>query len=459
MVKLDDYQVESKDYLLSRQTALLFDEYGVGKTFPAIFAAWELMASVGKPTLVTAPAYLLAQWEKAIHECFPQAVVSVVNGNGFEARRNQLANPADFVLTSYHTWSTVEKRNGAILWGKYKDLSQRKWAVYIFDEAHRMRGRNSIWTKQVFKLRNADAKNQSVPIWLLTGTPMVRDGGDVWPYLYLVDRAQYRSYWTFVERWCDLEITPWDKKVGPVRNPAKFSEMLSRYALRRAQTDIPELAKLEQINLTIPVELPTSVTKSIALAKKQYRLEHPDLDTPIAFEAAGALYVAMRQLTTTPPTKANPKVEALMDYLEDHQARQIVYVWFRQSANTVLEAIQKKYPKRTVRVFTGDVSPKNKQEAIDAYWENEDCILIATVSALKEGANLQAGNEVVFLERSDLPGENAQAIARVKRRGQTHPVTVTDIYAVKSPDTVTSETAQVRALDIRQAIRSWLSED
>ena len=127
--------------------------------------------------------------------------------------------------------------------------------------------------------------------------------------------------------------------------------------------------------------------------------------------------------------------------------------------NPELQAIQKKYPKRTVRVFTGDVSPKNKQEAIDAYWENADCILIATVSALKEGANLQAGNEVVFLERSDLPGENAQAIARVKRRGQTRPVTVTDIYAVKSPDTVTSEAAQVRALDIRQAIRSWLSED
>ena len=29
-----------------------------------------------------------------------------------------------------------------------------------------------------------------------------------------------------------------------------WSEMLSRYALRRAQTDIPELAKLEQVNLT-----------------------------------------------------------------------------------------------------------------------------------------------------------------------------------------------------------------
>lgn len=445
--QLDDYQIPAFEALLSNEGSFgLFDEQGVGKTPPSIMASLELKG----PTLVTAPAYLLPTWERTIKMFAPHATVSsTFLANGADERTRLLAQEVDFVLTSYHSWAAFAGRGQL----KYPALAKRGWSNYVFDESQRLRGRNSLWTQQVFKVRNVDSRNRHVPMWHLTGTPLVRDAGDIWPFLYLCSRDEFRSYWSFVEEMCYVTDTPWERVVGHVRNPEIFARTMRRFSMRRLLKDIPQLSSLESIDepeggITVP--LPKSVYALMREAKKNWRIE---LEGEVReFETGGALVQMLRQLTTTPPTQENPKVDALLDLLSETNERVVIFCWYRQSVETVRSRIAKRWPKRKVVTFTGDTSARNKDLALQEYDKTDDCVLIATISALKEGANLQAGRRVIFLEHSDLPSENEQCVSRLKRRGQTQTVLVTHLTAANSPDTVVMRNAAARKQGIERAM-------
>ena len=66
----------------------------------------------------------------------------------------------------------------------------------------------------------------------------------------------------------------------------------------------------------------------------------------------------------------------------------------------------------------------DRSEIIDKF-QNGNCnIILATISSLKEGVNLTAGEAVLFIEHDWTPANINQAIGRVWRRGQTQHVAV-----------------------------------
>src|SRR6185436_3866381 len=127
----------------------------------------------------------------------------------------------------------------------------------------RLRGRNSKWTQNLYKVQNADAKSKDSRFWFLTGTPIVRDVGDVYPFLHLMDRQIFSSYHKFVGNYAHLEYTPWETLVGDVLDPERFQWLMSQYSIRRLQSQIPSLAGLETIDEDVWVDLPPSVLKTL----------------------------------------------------------------------------------------------------------------------------------------------------------------------------------------------------
>jgi SNF2 family DNA or RNA helicase len=414
-MKLAPYQEVARDRLLANDRYILADEAGLGKTGPTIMAAWA-SRHWPHPTLVTAPNYLLDNWQRELAQWVPEARVLVADGERSKRQAVFESADADFILTGYHTWHS------------YPILQKRKWGTLVFDEAHRLRGRNSQWTKKVFQLQNVGNKNRDSRFWFLTGTPIVRDAGDVWPLLHLMDRDVYRGYWDFVERVCHVTTTPWEKQIGGVKDPKAFVSMVGKYSLRRLARNIPELQSLEHTERDVWVKLPTSVYTAMRRAKKEYMLEHEGMDTVYA-DGAGALTSILSQICTTPPTKENPKLDALAQVLEDIpvQERVGVFAWYRKSVYAAAEKLIK--AGRKVFVITGDTRSDMRNRYILEWNDTPGAVLIATIAALKEGVNLQAGHNVVFLEESDLPADNDQVLARFKRRGQAHPVRMTRILA------------------------------
>jgi len=416
-------------------------------------AGWELIQRTGNPVLWTCPAYLIPNTVKEINAFCPDATVVSADGSGTELRSEALSSNADFILTSYHNWAAKKGRDytyGGLLVG-------RKWSAYIFDEGHRLRGRNSAWTKHTFKTRLSASSNRETPIWVLTGTPFVRDGGDFFPYFHLYDKKKYSSYWKFVNDRCVVYTNPWSTTVGNIRKDyvEQFKQELAQFSMRRTVAEIPQLASLEYQEHEYQVELPASVVKMIKKAKKDYVLEHEDLAHTEFLKGSGALYVKQRQIATVPPTKANPKIDWLKDFLTDRRSKVVVYVWYKDSAGAIADALGSQ-----AVLVTGSVLP-GRRESVIAEWRASDGpqVLVATIPSLKEGISLTEATDVVFLEHSELPADIEQTIKRVCRRGQGRVVQVHHVRAKGSVDMAIKQVLDGRFSGIAEAMAKWARDE
>lgn len=460
-MRLDDYQREAVEFLQADPFRLLADAPGVGKTAPTICASQEL----GGPVLVTAPAYLLPNWRREIGLWFPSATVDIANGNGSDSRRSVLVADTDFVLSSYNNWSARtkvgESDDGTPQYEyTYPELCEREWGVLVYDEGHRLRGRNSHCTRQVLSLRRAKSCNRKTPIWSLTGTPIVNNPGDLFPLLQLWRPREYRSYWKFVNKWCVVTETPWGKRVGQLRPglEQEFQELLGQFTLRRTVKDVPKLASLEEVHEHYFVDMPLSVRRAIAKARKEYVLEHDDLESTEFVSGGGALFTRLRQMATDPPTKSKPKIDLVVDFLEDHPGSVVLYTWYKDSAAAVAARLNEK-TKRQVYVVTGDTPAHLRGEVVDQWKTHPDALLVATISSLKEGISLVNASTVVFLEHSMLPADQEQCVARLKRRGQTRVVNVYHVWANSTPDIAIKKAVVDREDGLSRALTSWLKSD
>jgi SNF2 family DNA or RNA helicase len=486
---LSDYQEVSRDFLLEAEgLAGLFDDPGVGKTAPTIVAAWEKHVETGLPVLITCPAYLVENWAWEISRFAPfGATVSLANGSGPTARRDALQADTDFVIQSYANWSAKVPARKAkpkeqydptdleslSAWEaaqpkpvdgpkpgsyQYPELHERQWAVAVFDEGHRLRGRSSQCTKHVFELRRARSANASTPIWVLTGTPILNNPGDIYPLCHLRDKKRFSSYWNFVGDFCRVTKTPWATEVGQLRKGMadEFQELVASFALRRTLKDIPSLADLEHVEKDYFVTLPPSVVKTINKAREEYVLEHEDLERSEFISGGGALYSRLRMLATLPPTGTKPKVDFVTELLEDKVGPVVVYCWYKDSARGVSEALTK--GKRSVTLITGDVPTTRRGELVATWKATTDGILVATISSLKEGISLIHAQDVIFLEHSELPADQTQCVARLKRRGQTEVVRVHHVWARSTPDMAIKRHLNERTTGLKQALASWLRE-
>lgn len=458
---LSDYQEISRDFLLEANgVAGLFDEPGVGKTAPTIVAAWERHVETGLPVLITCPAYLVDNWAWEISRFAPEdATVVTADGAGPTNRHAALSDDPAFIVQSYANWSarygSKHPQAGQYV---YDELHKRPWAVTVFDEGHRLRGRNSHGTKHVFELRRARSANVATPIWALTGTPILNNPGDLFPLLHLWDKRKYSSYWNFVGDFCRVTKTPWSTEVGQLRKGMEdeFQELVASFALRRTLADIPSLASLDHIEKDYYVRLPASVNKTINKAREEYVLEHEDLEKAEFVSGGGALYSRLRMLATLPPTSEKPKVDFVRDFLEDKIGPVVVYCWYKDSARGVSEALTKS--KRPVTLITGDTPTARRAELVDVWKRQNDGILVATISSLKEGISLIHAQDVIFLEHSELPADQDQCIARLKRRGQTELVRVHHVWARNTPDMAIKRHLDERYTGLRQALTSWLRQ-
>jgi SNF2 family DNA or RNA helicase len=439
--ELDADQKGDVELLLTHKTWGLFHDVGVGKTPPAVVAATQRL-----PVLITCPAYLIPQWEHFIREWAPGHSIAAANGDGRKAREAAFAQEADFVLTSYNNWNANPPYRQM-----FSSHGNRRWGCFIFDEAHRLRGRNSQSTNRVYMLRNADNKNRETPMWFLTATPLVRDGGDAYPLFHLWDRRVYAGYWDFVNNRCVIKYTPWASEIGVVRDKKAFYEEMAQFSNRRV------LDLGEPTFISVPVKLPPSVYATITRAKKEFRIDHADLPEELVYESAGVIWTKIRQLVSLPPTREKPKIDAAVGLLEDlPNERVLIGCWYRDTADAILERVLKLRPARPAALFTGGVSPKGKIAAIDLYNAKENGVIVATIAALKEGANLQAGRHIIMLEQSELPSDNKQFIGRQHRRGQERPVIVHNIWAERSVDLAVQKLATGRARDINQVMLEYI---
>ncbi len=445
-ITLFDYQQVSKDWLFAQRKGILADEMGVGKTFPALCAAVLHV----RPRLIVAPAYLLTNWEVAIQQLATSLTYVRLDGNKTPEQKYELLKDPkqwDFVLSSYSTIGLGQPNSKPTPKSLPKPayaFGKTIWNVCICDEAHYLRGRNNQVTQFMYRINFNN-------LYLLTGTPIQSNGGDLYPLLHLCDPKKYSSYWSFVERYCHLQKDPWQTIVGPVINPEQLhAEVLSKHLLRRklqdVRSDIPEY-----VQKPIWIDL-TSVTRTkLQIIKKEVVklvVENGTLQKVPLTSAAAVVHELRRTIA-----QDAEKLKTVADLVGDYDSTKlIVWCWYKETVVAIQNAIQKRFKKRTVYSITGEHSQTLRSTMAAKFNESKNDVLICTIASMSLGMNLQSSHIAIFYERDYLPSVNTQAIGRQVRVGQTEVVRVYDLVALRSADSTIYTSAQKKADDIDAAL-------
>jgi hypothetical protein len=439
-LRLSPEQVTAIDLFLANETFACFDPPGAGKTAVAINA----IVSHGEfPALVTMPAHLVPQWKLQLELWGVPAeeIAAAPRGCGPTTRMDALTGNCAIALVSYNSWSDP----------KYRPLLlHRRWCSYTFDESHRLRrGKGATW-HSVKKLREvSNSKHVHTPVWWLSGTPLVKDASDIWPFLFMVNKHRWGNHQKFILNTCVTFQGKYKLEIGAVRDPDAFHRLLGQYSIRRSWRQIPSLAKLQRRDVDLPIELDPATLNRHRVIKRDYT-------DPVTGEKLGSsaeMVHALRRISVA------TKVESVTEFVLDHPGRLLLLAWYRDSARSMANAITR-VNKVPVAYIDGGTSEAKRAAAIRLYKANKDCVLVGTIGSMKEGwDSLQIGYQALFVEQSFVSVDNDQALHRLLRRGQKRPVMIYWMYALRTFDIRVRKLASTKQDNIEQALGEFLHEE
>src|SRR5262249_16325186 len=186
--------------------ACLADDMGLGKTIQVLsllLALKEQAPDATKPSLLVAPASLLANWVGEIGRFAPSLKAIVVHPSAAGAEKQLADGPAalagvDLVITSYGFLSRAP-------W-----LGEVAWRLAVIDEAQAIKNPGAKQTRTVKQIK-ADARIA------LTGTPVENRLGDLWSIFDFINPGllgSAKEFTAFAKRLSNRLHNPYE----PLRN-------------------------------------------------------------------------------------------------------------------------------------------------------------------------------------------------------------------------------------------------
>ncbi|WP_321835686.1 helicase-related protein [Pseudomonas kulmbachensis] len=150
-------------------------------------------------------------------------------------------------------------------------------------------------------------------------------------------------------------------------------------------------------------------------------LDGSDLEPPAKLEETSRLQGLIQEAERLSGKTGDPKLASLIRHIEalvKDGYHTVVFCRYIATAHYVAEHLRKAFPKATVESVTGEYTPEDRHERVDAMEEGELRILVAT-DCLSEGINLQhLFTAVVHYDLAWNPTRHEQREGRVDRFGQ-----------------------------------------
>lgn len=424
-MSLFPYQLEGAKYLASKDQALLADEMGLGKSCQAITAAD--MANL-HTILVCGPACARVNWlrEFAQWSIFDRPATVL-----FTAKKALTTKLEGVVVVSYDLLT-----NEKVL----AKLKKVNWEVLILDEAHYLKERTAKRTKAAYRHLATVAQK----VWRLTGTPAPNNASELWTHLNSAGLFS-GNYHQFVDLYCTGFDTGFGLKITGTKNLPQLKALLGKFMLRRKKSDV--MTQLPPISYHSVVVEPSPVDEELWFADRfiaggTREAFHAELkEKNDALKALWAQSQGSRNQTdsriavleglATPMStlrryiglsKVPEVVKILRDELETGAMEKVVIFSVHRDVIVSLRDALKDFG---ALAYFGGMDPKKKQQAIDRFQNHPKYrVFIGHIIAAGTAITLTSANEVVFVEPSWVPAENAQAAMRCHRIGQTKPVRV-----------------------------------
>ena len=279
----------------------------------------------------------------------------------------------------------------------------------------------------------------------LTGTPAANSLMDLWAEMYLLDRGErlgrtitaYRSDYFVPAYGSGSVVYKWKPRRGALE---AITRLIADITVSMRAEDYLELPDL--IESTINVELDDKAWKAYETMERDCLLPFED-DEVTAFDAAAVMQKLLQLANGFVYDQDHgarqiheAKMEALDELIEAADGPVLVYYNFTADRDRILKA----YP--DARMLSSDQDIKD--------WNDGRVrILVAHPASAGYGLNLQDGGHImVWMGLPWSLEQYLQAVARLQRQGQQHPVMVYHILASGTVDEQVSKSLQTK--DITQ---------
>jgi len=354
-----------------------------------------------------------------------------------------------FVGTEFFVRLGWEGRKRTKMWAMQPD-------VVLFDEAHRSQNRNSKTYKTLKQLKSAFKVSMS-------GTPT----GNSFEGAYAVTKWLWpdvipASYYTWRDRWCELEYDYFDpsgRKVVGEKVPGEFFNSLPCYVRLESELDVDLLEE------EVLVELSASQRKAYDSLEKNMVVWLED--NPLVVEFPVTLRGRLRQATLGlfsvnergevffEDDCKSSKIEALEDIIQSRLDGEsaLILMDSRKFADVTVARLRK--AGFTAEPWHGSVSQARREQVKEQFVQGQVRFVVAVVPAIAEGVDgLQhATRNVVWMSRSDNRILNEQALKRVHRHGQTRQVRSFDVVAVDTYDSGVLSNQLQQAVEMNRTLR------
>lgn len=420
--------------------ALLADEMGLGKTLMTITLIWTLLKQTpiagNKPAieraLIVCPVSLMLNWKKEFKKWLGSRVGVFMADGKTNLRQLVYSRVYQVIICGYERLRSISE-----------DLQQASIDLIVMDEGHRLKSSNNKSLQAILSFPTAKRI-------LLTGTPIQNDLGEFFAMVDLINPGILGTYQSFKK---DFEVP-----IIKSRQPEASSKDLEKGRLRSDELSVTTRTfTLRRTADTIEKYLPPK-TESVIFCKpsaKQIELYKQILESTSLKKCVGSnnmsehlrAITVLKKLCNSPSLLRDEDLQAfnlnlppslpfnggklrlLMLFLSILRKKTTEKVVVVSGFTKTLDVIESALNDAGMSSLRLDGSTANtKRQALVDQFNNTDqrnsFVFLLSAKSGGTGLNLIGASRLFLFDTDWNPSVDLQAMARVHRDGQKHPVFV-----------------------------------
>ncbi|CAJ1954584.1 unnamed protein product [Cylindrotheca closterium] len=451
---LFDYQKEGVAWMAGlhngRIGGLLGDDMGLGKTYQVLaFIGGLMKAQTIRNCLVVAPVSVLRSWEREANKvakaCVPHLRIQVVSSAISKAVRFRRLQEAQ-ECPSYQP-SLVITTYGLVRSSTMDFVSDcGKWDYVVLDEAHTIKNPSADLSKCCRRI----ARHKDTRKLIMTGTPIMNNLKELWALLDFVQSGRVlgplsrfmNSFANPIEDARSSNATSHEMRIGERANK-ELQEKIRPYFLQRS--------KLEYLADKLPKKRDHVVWVGLSdEQRKMYAQYVESKDSAVAQVLSGISTSPLEAVTWLKKLCGHPvlvqygdserlvkqtpvnqlklqssKLQALSKLVEELCSQGHKTLIFSQSTKmlNIIERVLENIPFARI---DGSTKETERQRRVDDFNSSNGkaAVMLLSTKAAGVGLTLTGADRAVIYDPSWNPAEDAQAVDRCYRIGQTKEVAV-----------------------------------
>ena len=401
------HQVDTASFLTLNRKAFVFNDPGTGKTLSALWAADYLM-QVGqvRRCLILCPLSIMDDaWMSGIGKSIIHRSAIIAHHSQASRRIEMVQGDYEFVIVNYDGLNLIADEVAA----------DGRFDLIIVDEANAYKNPTTKRWKSLNKIVKGDTL-----LWMMTGTPASQLPVDAYGLAKLVNPSGVPKFATAWQDKVMYKVTKFKWMPKPNAQQAVYDALQPAIRFTKEEcTDLPPvLTETREIPLT-----PQQVKYYRLLKDKMVLQAAGETITAVNAAAgvskllqisAGAAYTDDHEVVEF---DCAPRLNVLLEVLEETSRKVIVFAPFRHSIHAIYEHLEKHGIK--AECIHGDVGVSKRTAIFKNFQETPDPrVLVIQPQAASHGVTLTAADTVVFYGPVMSVETYVQCIARSDRIGQ-----------------------------------------